>query len=515
MAAKKVDIMDIRQLLLLKAKGESNRSCEQLLGIHRNTINHYVRLFRGSGMAYEVLLGQGDKTLNELFPESASVDTDRYKVLSGYFTHFEKELTKPGCTRQILWQEYLQNHPDGYGHSQFNEHFARWRDRVKSSGKLVHKAGDKVYFDYTGKKLHLTDKQTGEITGVEVFVGILPASHFTYVEASKSQKKEDFISSVNRCLYYFGGVPRSLVTDNLKSAVSKSSKYEPILNKSLRALAVHYQTSINPTRAFSPQDKALVEGAVKLVYQRIFYPLSQMTFFSIEELNRAIWEKLEAYNDYLMKQLETSRRKQFFDIEKPYLTPLPSQPYEIREYKKAKVQKMGFVYLHQDKNYYSVPYRYIGVTVEVQYNSDEVEVYYKTQRIATHKRNYRKGAYTSKEEHLSSSHKFYQGWNPDFFLSWASKSGPNVEAYVGKLLHQADYPEIAYKQCLGVINLKTVHTDQRLENACRMALNQSRYGYHIIKNILENKMDTKDTSPQTTEPHIGEHNNIRGAGFYN
>jgi hypothetical protein len=99
-------------------------------------------------------------------------------------------------------------------------------------------------------------------------------------------------------------------------------------------------------------------------------------------------------------------------------------------------------------------------------------------------------------------------------LSWAAKSGSHVEAYVGKLLHQADYPEIAYKQCLGVINLKTVYTDQRLDNACRMALNQPRYGYHIIKNILENKMDIKDTS-QATEPHIGEHNNIRGAGFYN
>jgi hypothetical protein len=222
MAAKKVDIMNIRQLLLLKARGESNRSCEKLLGIHRNTINHYVRMFGCPGLTYEDLLRQDDKSLNELFVERASVDnTDRYKVLSGYFSYFEKELTKPGCTRQTLWQEYLQKHPDGFGHSQFNEHFARWRDKVNSSGKLLHKAGDKVYFDYSGKKLHLTDRQTGELTDVEVFVGILPASHYTYVEASKSQKKEDFIASVNRCLLYFGGVPRSLVTDNLKSAVSK------------------------------------------------------------------------------------------------------------------------------------------------------------------------------------------------------------------------------------------------------------------------------------------------------
>ena len=432
MAAKKVEIMDLRQLLVLKAKGESNRNCERLLGIHRNTINHYVGLFCASGFSYSRLLEHDDKSLNDLFPARETLDTSRYKVLSGYFSYFEKELTKPGCTREKLWEEYLQKHPGGYSRSQFNEHFNRWRDTVKSNGKLIHKAADKMYVDYTGKKLQITDKQTGEITDVEVFVGILPASHYTYVEASKSQKKEDFINSVNRCLAYFGGIPKAIVTDNLKSAVSKSSKYEAVINKSLKALAIHYKTSINPTRAYSPQDKSLVEGAVKLVYQRIFYPLSKMTFFSLASLNQAIAEKLTEYNNYLMKQLETSRTKQFLDIEKPYLDKLPTQPYELKEYRKAKVQKMGFVYLNEDKNYYSVPFRYIGQVTEVQYNSQEVEIYYKSQRIAVHKRNYRKGAYTKKDEHLCSSHKFYQDWSPDFFLNWAKKSGTHVEEYIGK-----------------------------------------------------------------------------------
>lgn len=514
MAAKKVDIMELRQLLLLKEKGESNRCCEKLLSIHRNTINHYVRMFRASGLSYAHLLKYDNKALTELFPARVTLNTARYSILSGYFSYFERELKKPGCTREVLWREYLNKHPDGYGYSQFNEHLARWRDKVKASGKLIHKVGDKVYVDYTGKKLQVTNKQTGELTEVEVFVGILPASQYTYVEATRSQKKEDFIASMNHCLEYFGGVPKTIVTDNLKSAVNKSSKYEAVLNKSLKSLAVHYKTSINPTRAYSPQDKALVEGAVKLVYQRIFYPLSKMTFFSIEALNEAIRGQLLQYNDYLMKQLETSRSKQFLDIERPYLTALPSQPYELKEYKKAKVQKMGFVYLHEDKNYYSVPFRYIGQHVEVQYNSGEVEIYYKSQRIAIHKRNYRKGAYTKKDEHLSSSHKFYQDWSPGYFSSWAKKSGDHVEAYVGKLLQQASYPEIAYKQCLGVINLKSVYTDQRLDKACKIALDQPRHGYHIIKNILANKMDLADQSA-ITEPHITKHKNIRGAGFYN
>ena len=510
MAAKKVDIMEVRQLLLLKSKGESNRSCEKLLCIHRNTINHYVRQFRASGQLYADLLELGDKQLADLFPAREPLDKERYSNLSSQFTYFEQELKKPGCTRETLWREYLQKDTGGYSYSQFNEHFARWRHRVKVSGKLTHKSGDKVYVDYTGKKLQVTDRYTGEITQVEVFVALLPASQYTYVEASASQRKEDFIKSVNNCLRYFGGVPKTIVSDNLKSAVTKSSKYEAVLNKSFRSLALHYKTSINPTRAYSPQDKALVEGAVKLVYQRIFYPLSKMTFFSLESLNKAIAELLAQYNNYEMKQLETSRLKQFLDIEKPYLSSLPSHPYQLKEYRKAKVQKMGFIHLNEDKNYYSVPFRYIGRQVEVEYDADTVEIYYQSERIAFHKRNYRKGAYTKIDDHLSSSHKFYEGWNPEFFLSRAAKSGPNVQAYIGKLLQQESYPEVAYKQCLGVIHLKAAHSDQRLDKACQMAMNQSRYAYHIIRNILVNKMDM--AQPLTaSKPHISKHINIRNS----
>jgi hypothetical protein len=278
-------------------------------------------------------------------------------------------------------------------------------------------------------------------------------------------------------------------------------------------MALHYKTSINPTRSYSPQDKALVEGAVKIVYQRIFYPLAKQTFFNLAELNKAIQEKLYQYNNYEMKQLGISRFRHFLDNEKAYLSPLPTQGYELKEYKKAKVQKMGFVYLHQDKNYYSVPFRYIGQQVEVQYDSQDVEVYYKSERIASHKRNYKRGVYTKKDDHLSSSHKFYKDWSPSFFINWAKKSGDNVAAYTEKLLKQNSYPEIAYKQCLGIINLGKEHSVERLDKACELAINQYKCGYHIIKNILVNKMDMEDDNLRI-KPHIAKHINIRGSKFY-
>lgn len=514
MATKRIDIMDIRQLLQLKNKGLSNRKAARTIGLHRNSVNHYVRLFTASGQSYDSLLLNSDEVLLELFPTPSGKDKKKYEELSSYFSYFQMELKKPGCTRQILWKEYLTKHPQGYGYTQFNVHFNRWLKPFKGSGKLEHKAGDKVYIDYSGKKLSYIDKTTGEVIEVEVFVGILPCSGYTFVEASPSQKLENFIGSMNNCLQYFDGVPQAIVPDNLKSAVTKGSKYEPILNKTFKDFALHYGCAINPTRTYSPQDKALVEGAVKLVYQRIFYPLSKMTFFSLADLNEEISRLLEKYNDYLLTHLKVSRRQQFLDIEKGFLSVLPAEKYEIKHYKKATVQKMGYIFLSQDKNYYSVPYRFIGKKVEVSYNQNTVEIHYKKERIASHSRSFRCGHYVTIKEHLSSNHNFYNNWSPAFFQKLAHPQGIDVVKYVDALIEQAAYPEVAYKQCLGIVALSKTYGKTRLNNACKRGLTFHRYGYHIIKNILENKMDIQQSVPPIPTAKITGHENIRGANYY-
>lgn len=514
MASNRIEIMDIRQLLALKRKGLSNRKAADLIGIHRNSVNNYVRLFNASETSYEALLKLTDKELAELFPSPATIDKRRYEELSSNFEYFRNELKKPGCTRQVLWKEYLLKHPDGYSYTQLNEHLNRWLKRIKSSGKLDHKAGEKVYIDYTGKKLCYVDKQTGEVIEVEVFVGILPCSGYTFVEASASQKLEDFIDSMNNCLRYYGGVPTAIVPDNLKSAVTKGSKYEPILNKTFKNFALHYGSTINPTRTYSPQDKALVEGAVKLVYQRIFYPLSKMTFFSLTDLNKEISRLLEHYNDYLLSQIQLSRRQQFLTIEQSLLSPLPAENYEIKQYKRATVQKMGYVFLSADKNYYSVPYRFIGKRVELSYNRQSVEIHYNRERIASHLRSYRPGRYTSIKDHLSSTHQFYNNWSPAFFQKLARPHGNAVVDYFKVLIESKDYPEVAYKQCLGILSLGKTHDKGRLNNACKRGLAFHRYGFHIIKNILKNKMDLQTQEEQDLHHEIDKHENIRGATYY-
>ena len=514
MAAKRKGIMDLRQLLQLKIKGLSNRKIEQLLDMHRNTINGYVRFFDAQAEDYEALYEKTDEELASLFATTNTMDTGRYEILCSYFDYFGRELRKTGCTRKALWQEYIEKHPDGYGRSQFNEHLRRYLKRKKVSGKLTHKAGEKIFVDYAGKKLHYIDKQTGEVIEVEAFVGIAPCSMLTYLEASPSQQLGDFIESAANCLEYMDGVPQAIIPDNLKSAVTKGSKYEPVINKTFKDFALHYGTVINPARTRSPQDKALVENAVKLVYQRIYYPISKMTFFSIEDLNAQIRILLKAFNDELLSNLQVSRRQQFESIEREYFNALPAERYEIKTFRRATVQKMGYVFVSENKNYYSVPYRYIGKKVEVRYNRSGVEVYYKQERVAIHKRSYKPGHYITIEDHLSSTHKFYKNWSPAFFEKLARPHGDAVVEYINRLIDQAAYPEVAYKQCLGVINLADKFNPQRLDKACQRAMQYHRSGYRIVKEIMNNKMEEQPDVPQNTNHAIPAHENVRGAGYF-
>lgn len=505
--------MDLRQLILLKQKGKSNRQAAKLLHISRNTVNDYVQYLSSLNHNWQELLAMDDTTLEGLFPTRANHDQVLYEQLCAYFPHFHKELTKPGCTLLNLWEKYQNKHPEGYKYTQFVHCFRQWQDRKKVSSKLEHKAGEKVFVDFAGKKLHYIDRNTGEVIEVEVFVAILPASQYTFVTAVRSQGREDFISAMNECLSFFGGVPEAIVSDNLKSAVSKSHKYQPQINKTLKDFALHHNCVVDPTRAYHPKDKALVEGAVKIVYQRIFYPISHHQFFSLAELNREIAVMLEKYNQYRFQHLPYSRKELFLEIEKPLLSALPATEYSIKHYARGKIQKMGHVFFSADKHFYSVPHRYVGQQVQIEYTQDVVEIFHNRHRIATHIRDYRPGRYTTVKEHMASTHRYYNSWSPEFFAKRGAVISPEVEAYITKLIAQYNYPELGYKQAQGILSLIKSYDKERLSNACKLGLMASKYSYRIIENILKNRMD--EQQPEDPKPnHVPQHNNIRGAQAY-
>lgn len=515
--AKKLDPMDLKQIIRLHLEGLSNRGISKTLGIGRNAINNYMQLFTSCDMTFDALLELNDPDFKELFSSKTTINNDRYNQLMQYFEKVNYAKNHPGFTFLYHYQQYKSQVENPYSYTQFMEHYNRKHSKLKGSMKLEHQAGHEVMIDFAGKHLYITDKETGELIGVEVFVAILPFSHYTYVEACMSQKREDLLSCIGNTLQYYGGVPKAIVSDNLKSAVTRASKYEPQINKSLKDFAHHYACALNPARAYSPQDKALVENAVNLAYQRIYYPLRDMVFFSLSELNKEIRRLLEAYNDLLFQRKESSRRELFQSIEKSTLKVLPLAAYEMKEYRRAKVQKMGYVYFSPDKNYYSVPYRFIGKQTQIHYTNSWVEVYYNSERIAIHRRERARGVYITIKKHLSSTHQAYKDWSPEYFKTLAKKHGEAVMMFVEGLIHQSDYPEIAYKRAIGVIQLHREYGSERLNNACQRALYGNALKYYTVKNILKNNLDKEYLSIDNlnlTETHIPKHDNIRGAETY-
>ena len=510
--------MDLKQIIQLRLDSLSNRDIGRTLGISRNTINQYVALFIASGLGLDELLELSEASLRELFPVKTTIKNDRYNALVKFFEKVNDARKYTGFTFLYHYKAYEEQAANPYSYTQFMEHYNRVHRKEKGSMKLEHLAGRELMIDFAGKPLYLTDRTTGEQRPVEVFVGILPCSQYTYVQACLSQKREDMIPCIGAAFQFYGGVTKAIVSDNLKSAVSRASKYEPQINKSLKDFARHYGCMVNPTRTYAPQDKALVEHAVNLVYQRIYHPLRNMTFFSLKELNKEIRRLLEGYNDLLFQRKEASRRELFQSIERSELKPLPAQAYEIKEYRRAKVQKMGYVYASVDKNYYSVPYRFIGAFTQIHSSSSWVEVYYNNERIAVHARVKSPGVYTTIESHLSSSHKAYKSWSPAYFKAMACQHGEAVVELVDHIINQAEYPEIAYKRVMGIIQLHKQYGSNRLNDACQRALYGQALSYTRIKNILKNSLDREPLNPTEltqTISHIPAHENIRGSVNYN
>ena len=406
MTAKTIDMTLVKQILRLKANGESNKSIARLTSTSKNTVKKYLRLIEVNGYCSQDLLAMEDPALELLFTPNSNSRTQRSETLESLLPYFEKELGKTGVDRWVLWGEYRLSEPSGYSYSQFCYHLQQWSKQQSATMHFEHTSGEKIFLDFTGKKLQTVDKQTGELTEVEVFVAVLGYSQMTYVEALRSQKLEDFIRATENALHYFGGVPKVIIPDNLKSAVTKASRYEAEINQTFNDFANHYGATVMPTRSGKPKDKALVENAVRTVYSRIFAPLRNEVFFHLEDLNKDIKAKLPSHNNQNFQGEKYSRWDRFEESEKQALSALPAQRYEIKKYLVLTVMKNCHVQLREDKHYYSAPFRYIGQKVKVIYTLSSVAIYHKNIQIAFHQRSYRNSRYTTVKEHLPSHLQF-------------------------------------------------------------------------------------------------------------
>lgn len=514
MANKTIVMSKLRRLLQLYSQGKSKLFISKYLELSRNTVDKYILQYKLLELSLEEVERLTDTDLDKLFFVQVKKElTPRQKAMYSFFPYMEKELRKTGVTRQLMWEEYISKNPDGIKRSQFNEHYNRWSRKVKPVMHINHKAGDKMYVDYAGKTLQIIDKESGEVSQVQFFVAILGASQYTYAEASLSQGKEDFISSVENALHFFEGVPAAIVPDNLKSAVTKSNRYEPTLNETFLDFAEYYGTTILPARAYKPRDKALVEGAVKILYTRVYSALRDSLFFSLKEINAAIREALEIHNSVKLSGRPYSRSVLFTEVEKQTLSSLPIKRYELKQQSFATIMLNGHVYLGVDKHYYSVPYQFIRKKVKLLYSAGQVEVYYKYNRIAIHPRDHKPYSYTTNPDHLATTHKFITEWTPQRFINWAESIDASVKEFIIHILDRKQHPEQAYKSCMGVLSLVKKVGKERLLNACKRAIEYNMYNYRTVQNILERGLDQIDQE-DPFEQALPEHVNIRGKKYY-
>lgn len=515
MAGKSITMNKLRKVFLLHSKGKSKRFISSYLRLSRNTVKKYLSRFSKAKLTLEDLDSLSDSELEKLLVTSDDQQIPpRLGTLYKFFEYAEKELKKTGVTRLLPWQEYRKLYPDGHARSSFYERFKVWqlKSSVRPSMRMDHKAGDKMYVDYAGKTLEIVDPDTGEVQQVQFFVAVLGASQLTYTEASMSQKKYDFIKSVENSLHYFGGVPKAIVPDNLRSAVTKSDRYEPEINDTFLDLSNHYDTSILPARVRAPKDKSLVELAVKILYTRIYSHLRNEVFHSLKELNEAIWERLAQHNSTCFSGRAYSRGALFEEIEAHTLGILPTERFEMKRQSVVKVIINGHACLGEDKHYYSVPYQYIGKKVKLVYSSATVEIFYKYNRIAVHPRIKSSYNYSTIKEHMASNHQFMTDWTPQRFIDWARSIHSNVEKYIAKVLEKKKHPEQAYKSCMGILSLHKKVGSERLTGACQRALDYELYNYKIIVKILEKGLDKLDED--TSEEQLPSHQNIRGENYY-
>lgn len=514
MANKTIDMSKIRKVIKFHCEGKSKVFISSYLSLSRNTVKKYISLFKVLDIPFSELNKKTDSEIEAIFVlKPIEIIDPKLQKAYDFFPQMERELKKVGVSIQLMWEQYIKENPDGYQSSQFRFHYKNWGKKVNPVMHMTHKSGDKMYVDYAGKTLSIRDKLSGEITEVQFFVSILGASQYTYCEATPSQKKEDFVQSIENAMRFYEGVPAAIVPDNLKSAVIKSSRFEPTINETLADLAEHYETTILPTRAYKPRDKSLVEGAVKILYGRIYSALKDLKFYSIEALNEKIWTLLEQHNAKKLTGRPYSRLDLFLEDEKFKLRALPLERFEIKYQSFATVMQNGHVQLSEDKNYYSVPFHYLKKKVKILYTKHNVEIYHKFNRIATHVRNYKPYVYTTNPEHLASSHKFVSDWSASRFIDWATSIDACVGKYIIQIIESRNHPEQAFKSCLGILSFEKKVGKVRLINACKRALDFQSYSFKIIQNILENNLD-KVESEDETDQNLPEHSNIRGKNYF-
>ncbi len=514
MPGKRLSMRKIKEVLRLRFEARlSGRQIARSCDVGRTTVREYLQRAKRAGLTWPLPEGMTDGELEALlFPPPPALPGGERPLPDWQQVH--EELKGRSVTLFVLWEEYKATHPDGFEYSRFCGLYRAWKGKLPVWMRQEHRAGEKLFIDYAGMTMPVRDRKTGTVCKAQIFVATQGASYYTYAEATWTQTLPDFISSHVRAFAYFGGVSELLVPDNLRSAVSRSCRYEPDANPTYRRLAEHYGAAILPARPLKPRDKSRVESSVNGVEQRILAKLRHQTFFSLEDLNRAIRKLLDEYNDRPFQKLEGSRRSAFEKLEKPALKPLPPQPFEYEEWEQRRVNLDYHVRVRADEYNYSVPHRLVGEKLDVRLTADTVECFHKGERVASHVRSHQKNGHSTLPEHMPERHREHAKWTPERIIRWVGKIGPAAAEVAERIIASRPHPQQGFQACRGLIRLGETHGSDRLEAACKRALAINSASYKSVNEILKQGLD-KLPLPKTTAPTpVIEHENVRGAHYY-
>lgn len=510
MAAQRLRMKQLRDILRLRHEhGLPQRQIARALGIGLGTVSEYLSRAERAGLGWPLPEDLDDSALEgRLFPRAPGLEPPR---LLPDLALLHQELKRPGVTLQLLWVEYLDAHPGGYRYSQFCELYRRFARTLNPTMRQVHKAGEKAFVDFSGKRPEIVDPTTGEVTPVELFVGALGASHYFYAEATPGQDLGSWIEAHVRMVEWFGAAPAVYVPDNLKSGITAACRYEPGVNRTYEEFARYYGGVVIPARAGTPRDKAKVENAVLLAQRWILAALRHRTFFSLAELNAAIRELLPVLNARPLQKLKVSRRELFERLDRPAMKALPAARYEMAAWKTATVNIDYHVAVAD--NYYSVDHALIHQAVETRLTTTTVEIFLRSRRITSHRRLHGRGLYSTHKEHMPRAHRAHAEWSPSRLIRWGRTTGRDTGAVVAAILKNRPHPEQGYRSCLGLMRLGRQFGPERLEAACHRARQLGAESYKTVKNILAAGADRLPLEEEITRP-APRHDNIRGADYY-
>lgn len=513
---KGISMLKIKEILRLKYEAKlSNRKIARALNISHSVVNDYTKEFSNLGKKYEGITSLSDNEILSLIKANKPA-TSKYPLPD--FAKVHLELRSKIMTLALLHEEYIDSCPNkqGYGYTWFcNEHKA-YAKKINPSMRLVHKAGEKTFIDFSGKTVDIINPKNGVITKAEIFVAVLPASGYPFVKAIASQKKRDFIDAHCDMFEYFGGVSELLVPDNLKSGVTKADNYDPDINTDYAVMARYYGTAVMPARGYKPKDKAKVEQAVKLVQRWVLARLRNYTFYSIAELNIEIKRLMPLYLDKVMKHLGKSRRELYETLDKPALLPLPITRYEYKEFKLLKVSKDYHIQL--EHNFYSIPYQLIGKKVEVWFSAKIVTITYEGKELAVHPKLLHKGAYSTQHEHMASSHQKYLEWSPGKIMNWGMTIGSETAKLFKNVMDNRPHPEMGFRTCLGIIGTYKKYqtqgfSEEHLEIISTVAISKHYYKVAQVRDLLKSYKPVENDESASLLA-LCNHDNVRGADYF-